>query len=200
MNADVNQFETALLNLVVNARDAMPAGGQITITTRILEGVPAVRRHAAAKGSFVAVEVEDSGSGIGEDVLQHIFEPFFTTKHGNQGPGLGLAVVYGIVVAHHGFIDVESAPGMGSTFRVYLPLAETAAAVPVQAGPGEFPGGTESLLIVDDELSLRSLLSTALSRKGYHTTMAASGLEAAGEEIKTQLSELKSAVEALQRA
>jgi two-component system, cell cycle sensor histidine kinase and response regulator CckA len=122
--------------------------------------------------------VADVGTGMTPEVRQRIFEPFFTTKHGNQGTGLGLAVVYGIVVAHNGFIDVESAPGAGSTFRVYLPLAETAAVVPVQAGPSDFPVGTESLLIVDDELSLRSLLASALSRKGYHTTMAASGLEA----------------------
>jgi CheY-like chemotaxis protein len=112
------------------------------------------------------------------EVRQRIFEPFYTTKPGNQGTGLGLAVVYGIVVSHQGFIDVETTPGIGSTFRVYLPLAKSPAAIVTSASPGEFPGGTESLLIVDDEESLRSLLSNAFTRKGYRTATADSGLEA----------------------
>jgi CheY-like chemotaxis protein len=112
------------------------------------------------------------------EVRARIFEPFFTTKPGNQGTGLGLAVVYGIVVAHQGCISVDSTVGVGSTFNVYLPLAAEA---PILAAPptrGEFPGGNESLLIVDDEASLRALLCTALGGKGYITTSAASGLEA----------------------
>jgi CheY-like chemotaxis protein len=122
--------------------------------------------------------VADTGSGMTPEVRQRIFEPFFTTKQGNGGTGLGLAVVYGIVVAHHGFIDVESTPGVGSTFSVYLPLAEKGPVAAPTAGSMDFPGGTESLLIVDDEESLRSLLATALTRKGYRTSTAASGLEA----------------------
>jgi CheY-like chemotaxis protein len=112
------------------------------------------------------------------EVRQRIFEPFFTTKQGSQGTGLGLAVVYGIVVAHHGFIDVESAPGAGSTFSVYLPIAESSAAAQAGSGSSDFPGGTESLLIVDDEESLRSLLAAALARKGYTATTARSGVDA----------------------
>jgi two-component system cell cycle sensor histidine kinase/response regulator CckA len=176
--ADQNQVQQIVLNLCVNARDAMPSGGTITLSTTIHPGATLRHLDADPARGYACLAVADGGTGMTPEVRQRIFEPFFTTKHGNQGTGLGLAVVYGIVVAHNGFIDVESTPGVGSTFRVYLPLAETAAVVPVQAGPGDFPGGTESLLIVDDELSLRTLLASALSRKGYHTTMAASGLEA----------------------
>jgi PAS domain S-box-containing protein len=154
VNADVNQFETALLNLVVNARDAMPAGGQITITTRILEGVPAVRRHAAAKGSFVAVEVEDSGSGIGEDVLQHIFEPFFTTKGLNKGTGLGLSQVHGFAKQSGGEVDVRSEIGTGTKFTLYLPLAqaEQVESASRQAASREQITTRRILLVEDNEV------------------------------------------------
>ena len=176
--ADQNQLQQIVLNLCVNARDAMPSGGSITLSTRTHAG-PSLRRLGGDPArNYACLAVADTGTGMSPEVRQRIFEPFFTTKHGNQGTGLGLAVVYGIVVAHHGFIDVDSTLGSGSTFRVYLPLAETAAAVPTAPGSSEFPGGTESILIVDDEESLRSLLSTALTHKGYRTTTAASGLEA----------------------
>ena len=176
--ADPNQVQQIVLNLCVNARDAMPSGGAIALSTTLHAGTTLRHLDADSTRGYACLSVADSGTGMTPEVRQRIFEPFFTTKQVNQGTGLGLAVVYGIVVAHNGFLDVESTPGVGSTFRVYLPLAETSATVPVQAGPGEFPAGTESVLIVDDELSLRSLLSTALSRKGYQTIMAASGLEA----------------------
>lgn len=176
--ADQNQLQQIVLNLCVNARDAMPSGGSITLSTRVHAG--AGLRHLGGDPAqpYACLSVTDTGTGMTPEVRQRIFEPFFTTKQGNQGTGLGLAVVYGIVVAHHGFIDVESTPGAGSTFRVYLPLAERAAVVPVATGSSEFPSGTESLLIVDDEESLRSLLCTALTQKGYSTRTASSGLEA----------------------
>jgi PAS domain S-box-containing protein len=176
--ADQNQVQQIVLNLCVNARDAMPSGGSITLSTRVHAG--ASLRHLGANPGrdYACLAVSDTGTGMSAEVRQRIFEPFFTTKGGNQGTGLGLAVVYGIVVAHQGCIDVESTPGAGSTFRVYLPLAETAAPVAAPSGPTDFPGGTESLLIVDDEESLRNLLASALTRKGYRTTTAASGLEA----------------------
>jgi len=176
--ADQNQVQQIVLNLCVNARDAMPAGGAIVLSTRVHPGSALRHLGADAARDYACLAVADTGTGMTPEVRQRIFEPFFTTKGGNHGTGLGLAVVYGIVVAHHGCIDVESTPGAGSTFRVYLPLAETAAVVAAPSGPTDFPGGTESLLIVDDEESLRSLLSTALTRKGYRTTTAASGLEA----------------------
>jgi two-component system, cell cycle sensor histidine kinase and response regulator CckA len=176
--ADQNQVQQIVLNLCVNARDAMPNGGLVTLSTRMHAG--AALRHLGAdpERTYACLSVVDSGTGMTPEVRQRIFEPFFTTKQGAQGTGLGLAVVYGIVVAHHGFIDVSSTPGAGSAFHVYLPLAESALPVPAIASPTEFPGGTESLLIVDDEESLRSLLCSALNHKGYRTTTAASGLEA----------------------
>jgi two-component system cell cycle sensor histidine kinase/response regulator CckA len=176
--ADQNQVQQIVLNLCVNARDAMPGGGSITLSTEAVAGSTLRHLGADADRNYACLAVADTGTGMTPEVRQRIFEPFFTTKQGNQGTGLGLAVVYGIVVAHHGFIDVESALGAGSTFRVYLPLAETAVIAPLAPSSSEFPGGTESLLIVDDEESLRSLLATSLTHKGYHATTAASGLEA----------------------
>ncbi len=177
--ADQTQVQQIVLNLSVNARDAMPSGGVITIATGLQSGVSLARFNADPNLAYACLRVSDTGTGMSPEVRARIFEPFFTTKQGNHGTGLGLAVVYGIVVAHHGFIDVESTPGAGSTFSVYLPLAERAGATPtVLAANATFPGGTESLLIVDDEESLRTLLATALARKGYQTTTASSGLEA----------------------
>ena len=176
--ADPNQIQQIVLNLCVNARDAMPSGGIIALTTRLRPGA-SLAQHAADPGHIYAcLQVSDTGTGMSAAVRQRIFEPFFTTKQASSGTGLGLAVVYGIVVSHHGFIDVESAPGAGSTFNVYVPLASGSNPVPVAAKTGDFPGGSESLLIVDDEESLRSLLASALTSKGYRTATAASGLEA----------------------
>ncbi len=176
--ADHNQLQQIVLNLCVNARDAMPGGGMITLCTRVVPGSAMKRLGADPGHRYACFQVLDTGVGMAPEVRQRIFEPFFTTKQGAQGTGLGLAVVYGIVVAHHGFIDVESSPGNGSTFSVYLPLAESSAAAQSGSGSSEFPGGAESLLIVDDEESLRTLLATALARKGYTTTTARSGVDA----------------------
>ena len=176
--ADQNQLQQIVLNLCVNARDAMPNGGTITLATATLggEAVPGamLRRQPCA-----CLKVSDTGTGMPAHVRERIFEPFFTTKGVNKGTGLGLAVVYGIVASHEGCIDVESEVGQGTTFRVCLPFAEAhMPAAPTATKPGEFPGGTESVLVVDDEAPLRQLLETSLSRKGYTVTTAADGLEA----------------------
>lgn len=176
--ADQNQLQQIVLNLCVNARDAMPAGGAITLATSTVSGADLRRLGADPGRMYACLQVADKGTGMSEEVRQRIFEPFFTTKQANRGTGLGLAVVYGIVVAHHGCIDVASTLGAGSTFSVFLPLAENAATTQAVSGGEEFPGGTEPLLIVDDEESLRTLLSAAFTRKGYRTMTAASGLEA----------------------
>jgi PAS domain S-box-containing protein len=175
---DQNQLEQIVLNLCVNARDAMPSGGTISFQTSTVPGKTLRRLGADVTRTYACLAVGDTGTGMSTEVRQHIFEPFFTTKQGHQGTGLGLAVVYGIVVAHHGYIEVDSTPGVGSTFRVYLPLADIAVTVPAVSGNSEFPGGTESLLVVDDEASLRELLAGALAAKGYRTSTAASGIEA----------------------
>jgi PAS domain S-box-containing protein len=170
--ADQNQLQQVILNLCVNARDAMPGGGTITLTTRIETSAPGVT------GSAVCLQVSDTGTGIPPEVRARIFEPFFTTKSAQEGTGLGLAVVYGIVTGHRGTIDVDSTPGAGSTFTVTLPLGESVAIAATGHGPVGFPGGNETLLIVDDEASLRTLLASTFGAKGYKTTSVANGREA----------------------
>jgi PAS domain S-box-containing protein len=177
--ADQSQVQQIVLNFCVNARDAMPSGGTISITTSIQAGTGLARLGADAARTYACLAVGDTGTGMSPEVRARIFEPFYTTKPVNEGTGLGLAVVYGIVVAHQGFIDVESSPGAGSTFSVYLPLAESAVTMPAAVrGSDTFPGGTESILIVDDEEALRVLLVKTFERKGYRSVTAATGLEA----------------------
>ncbi|MEO6004652.1 MAG: PAS domain S-box protein [Opitutus sp.] len=178
--ADQTQLQQIVLNLCVNARDAMPQGGAITVTTGIRLGAELQSRHHSAEPSrrYACLDVSDTGTGMTPEVRARIFEPFFTTKQANQGTGLGLAVVYGITSSHQGFIDVDSTLGVGSTFHVYLPLAGDVSMPTPTASSSEFPCGTESLLVVDDESSLRTLLAAAFTRKGYQVTTAATGLEA----------------------
>ncbi len=177
--ADQNQLQQVILNLCVNARDALPHGGTIAITTGVQTGALLTHLGADPHRAYASLGVTDTGTGMSPEVRTRIFEPFFTTKAINHGTGLGLSVVYGIVVAHHGFIDVESTLGSGSTFTVYLPLTENTVVVPPSLpANASFPSGSESLLIVDDEESLRSLLAVAFTRKGYRTQTAATGLEA----------------------
>jgi PAS domain S-box-containing protein len=123
VNADLNQFETAVLNLVINARDAMPAGGKLAVTVQSVTGLPAVRGHGSSGGDFVAVRVADDGSGIPPETLVKIFEPFFTTKGLNKGTGLGLSQVHGFAKQSGGEVDVQSEVGIGTAFTLYLPLA-----------------------------------------------------------------------------
>jgi two-component system cell cycle sensor histidine kinase/response regulator CckA len=155
----------------------MPGGGTITLTTQRLEG-DAVPAGMPGRRPCACLKVGDTGTGMPTHVRERIFEPFFTTKGVNKGTGLGLAVVYGIVASHEGCIDVESTVGQGSTFRVCLPFADSAVLPPAATRPSEFPGGTESILVIDDEAPLRQLLETSLSRKGYTVTTARDGLDA----------------------
>ena len=176
--ADHNQLQQVVLNLCVNARDAMPSGGVLSVSTQVCSGRELPSPNADPAKNYACLRVGDSGIGMSPEVRNRIFEPFFTTKPINQGTGLGLAVVYGIVASHQGFIDVESAPGVGSNFRIYLPLAESAPIAVATVESRDFPGGSESLLVVDDEDPLRQLLQMALTRKGYRVTCACNGLEA----------------------
>lgn len=177
LHADQNQVQQIVLNLCVNARDAMPDGGSITVTTSVVApaDLPAGMPHRRASA---CLQVSDTGTGIPPEVRARIFEPFFTTKKVNQGTGLGLAVVYGIAASHEGFIDVDSTPGAGSTFRVYLPLAEGLSEVPARIASTHFPPGTETVLVVDDEAPLRKLVELTLARNGYDVTGAGDGIEA----------------------
>ena len=174
--ADQNQLQQIILNLCVNARDAMPTGGVITLATGVHAGTPPIR-NASPERSYACLRVGDTGTGMSAEVRARLFEPFFTTKQVNQGTGLGLAVVHGVVESHQGGIEVESTEGVGSMFTIYLPLATTA--VPTAAAADhDFPSGGESLLIVDDEDSLRELLTEAFHRKGYKIATASNGHQA----------------------
>ncbi len=179
--ADANQIHQLLLNLCVNARDAIPSKGKITITTEVVDGSVVTRRFSEARQSeFVHVSVSDSGVGMDETTKARIFEPFFTTKGQGQGTGLGLAVVYGIINNHRGFIDVESAPNVGTTFHIYFPIQmrgfETIRIA--ESKLEEIPGGTETILVAEDEEILLDLVQRLLESKGYEVITATDGLQA----------------------
>ena len=181
VNADPGMLDQILMNLTVNARDAMPAGGRLVVKTFAahLDEVQAAQIPRGRPGSFVGLSVSDNGSGIPPENLPRIFEPFFTTKPVGQGTGLGLATVFGIVQQHQGWINVYSESGQGTTFEIYFPRQPGAAARPAeQALPDPLQHGHETLLLVEDEPSLRALVRTVLSRLGYHVLTAASGVEA----------------------
>ncbi|HEY7436423.1 MAG TPA: ATP-binding protein, partial [Methylomirabilota bacterium] len=180
VRADPGQVEQVILNLAVNARDAMPQGGQLILETAdavVDEG--AARAHDLASGSYVVLSVTDSGHGMDAAIRAQIFEPFFTTKEVGKGTGLGLATVYGIVKQSGGFIEVESEPGRGASFKVCLPRVEeeAAAAEPAKAS-GTRLRGSETVLLVEDDESLRTLAREILTVQGYAVLEAASPREA----------------------
>jgi PAS domain S-box-containing protein len=179
--ADSALLDQALVNLAVNARDAMPTGGQLRIETAVVEvGERQARRNAEARpGRHVRLLVADTGCGMDEATREHIFEPFFTTKEVGKGAGLGLATVYGIIQQHRGWIEVESAVGQGTTFRLYFPVSEAPVdPAPEPVGPGVRSEEHETILVVEDELALRSLVRTVLRRQGYRVIEVPNGVEA----------------------
>ena len=181
VRADAGQIEQILMNLAANARDAMPGGGKLLIETSTvrLDGKYAQRREAAVPaGDYVMLAVSDSGEGIAAEHLPHIFEPFYTTKSEGKGTGLGLATVYGIVKQSGGFIWVYSEPGMGTTFKVYFPLAMQSSPAPAPLPLSDIeqaPGGAETILLVEDEDAVRHSVSEFLSSSGYHVLEARDG-------------------------
>jgi two-component system, cell cycle sensor histidine kinase and response regulator CckA len=180
IRVDVNMIEQILLNLAVNARDAMPHGGELTITSSVeTVGQGPERLSGAAPGTYVCLDVRDTGCGIAPEHLPHIFEPFFTTKAVGKGTGLGLATVYAIVKQHQGWIEVKSEVGQGTAFRIYLPPAGTAPVGQKTAAAGaKLPTGTETILVVEDETSVRLLVTNQLQRWGYTVLNAATGVAA----------------------
>jgi two-component system, cell cycle sensor histidine kinase and response regulator CckA len=181
VEADAGMMEQVLLNLAVNARDAMPRGGQLAVRISIVEiNEDHVSRHLEARaGRFICVSKSDTGCGIPAENLSRIFEPFFTTKEIGKGTGLGLATVYGIVKQHQGWIEVESAVGKGTTFRIYIPYVGTAQSeVEKPATQVTVRGGTETILLVEDEHPVRELVASILQNYGYKILQAATGAEA----------------------
>jgi len=183
IEADAGMIEQVVMNLVVNARDAMPQGGRITIRTTALElSTEALQAHlhaSARPGRFVCLEVEDAGCGMEPAILERIFQPFFTTKEPGKGTGLGLATVHGIVSQHTGWVEVRSVVGEGSSFRVLLPAVESVASQPrVVNSELVVRGGHETILLVEDEWEVRRLVGQSLRAFGYTVHEANHGREA----------------------
>jgi nitrogen-specific signal transduction histidine kinase/CheY-like chemotaxis protein len=183
VRADPTQIEQVLINLCINSRDAMPNGGRITIETHNSGFSEEDCRRIAGfqPGSFAELRVSDTGSGMDAATRERIFEPFFTTKGTGKGTGLGLATVYGIVKQHNGFIQVESEPGHGSTFRIFLPVNETPTSGDFR--PAIFDdlpvrGGTETILLADDHDGICEMAQSVLTAKGYRVLLAHDGEEA----------------------
>jgi CheY-like chemotaxis protein len=181
VKADQGQIEQVIMNLAVNARDAMPGGGKLEFRTRRVdfEAGPAHKHPSMVPGEYVSLVVSDTGTGMDKRVQAHIFEPFFTTKERGRGTGLGLATVYGFVKQIGGYIWVESEPGRGSTFTIYLPITNEAtpkdAPTPVAEAPGP---GSGTILLVEDEESLRTLTRNILEENGYVVLEACNGTQA----------------------
>lgn len=179
--ADRGHIEQVLMNLAVNARDAMPDGGSLSIETAVITiDNDYIHMHGyGTSGQYALLTVSDTGVGMDASTCQQIFEPFFTTKESGRGTGLGLSIVFGIVQQHNGFIHVYSEPGQGTTFRILLPMTvedlEADFVPSIQAAP---PGGSETILIVDNEKSVREYLDLFLTTMGYRVYQAANGDEA----------------------
>ncbi len=181
VNGDPTQLHQVLMNLCVNARDAMPTGGTLTIQVAQMEIDPAfaAQQSGAQPGSYLLITVTDTGTGMESGIIDKIFDPFFTTKEPGKGTGLGLATVLGIVQSHGGFINFDSEPGQGTQFRIYLPIIKTES--PEAAHPGNIilPAGQgETILIVDDEAAIREITKSTLEAYNYCVLTASDGLAA----------------------
>ena len=180
INADPGQIEQVLMNLCANARDAMPDGGRLVIETEnVTVDTEYVQTHPwAREGRYVLLSVSDTGIGMEPDIIGRIFDPFFTTKEEGQGTGLGLAGAYGIIKQHEGMIQVYSEPGHGTTFKVYLPIVDRLARTVGKKIEGRVVGGNETVLLAENEASIRQLIEHVLRRAGYTVLPAADGEEA----------------------
>ncbi len=182
IHADRGMVEQTLMNLCVNARDAMPDGGTLTVATRDVthaDDLLGMEARWRKDGQYVLLTVQDTGCGMEDEVLEHIFEPFFTTKESGSGTGLGLATVYGIVKQHGGMIHVASERGQGTTFSLYWPVSEAAVAIPeIDRTESRAQGGSERILLVEDDDAVRDLARMVLDRAGYTILTASNGAEA----------------------
>ncbi len=180
VRVDRSQLEQVVLNLVLNARDAMPTGGKLTIGIEdaTIDEADARRLDLTHDGHYVRLTVGDTGHGIGPDALPHVFEPFYTTKPPGEGTGLGLATVYGIVQQSGGSVSVTTAPGVGASFAILLPESVDAAPVEPRAARVELPGGSETLLVVEDDRAVRRAIVETLRTLGYEVLQADSGAAA----------------------
>jgi PAS domain S-box-containing protein len=180
INVDKGQMEQVIMNLCVNARDAMPKGGKLTLETEnVLVNGDYIETHPWAKaGRYVLISVTDTGTGMNPELLSKIFEPFFTTKPQGKGTGLGLSMVYGIVKQHEGMINVYSEPGVGTTFKIYLPMVERRAAEVGTKVERAVTGGHETILVVEDDKEVRNVVVEVLMSLGYKVLFAGDGAEA----------------------
>ena len=182
VNVDPTQMEQVLVNLAVNARDAMLDGGRLVIKTAnvVLDEEYAKQHPDAHSGRYVSLTVEDDGAGMTEETRAHIFDPFFTTKETGKGTGLGLSTCYGIISQNGGHINVESEPGRGATIEVFLPVVEGEAQIPNQHRQDyqEPPQGTETVLLVEDNDLVREVASISLRERGYNVIEAENGIDA----------------------
>jgi two-component system cell cycle sensor histidine kinase/response regulator CckA len=180
IRADAGHIEQVIMNLVVNARDAMPNGGELVIGTahRIVDDRLAESRPGLAPGRYAALTVSDTGTGISPEVKAHIFDPFFTTKQPGQGTGLGLSTVYGIVKQCGGAISVDTEPGRGATFTILLPAVEAQGGELAALPTVSVPSATETVLLVEDEPGVRRFVKLTLERDGYRVLDCSAGIEA----------------------
>lgn len=182
IEADISMMEQVLVNLTVNARDAMPQGGRLTLQTRIVELTEAELhgKEDLKPGRHIRLRVQDDGCGIPQEILPRVFEPFFTTKEAGKGTGLGLATVFGIVKQHHGWLEVDSTVNAGTCFTLLFPMLKSRASLPpgITAQDRPVAGGRETILIVEDEPSVREFAVAVLKPLGYRVLQARSGLDA----------------------
>jgi len=190
VKADPHEIERVLMNLAVNAQDAMPGGGRLTIETSNVRSDPApiyqtenraVREQTENRAlrEYVQIVVRDTGFGMDRETQARVFEPFFTTKHASEGTGLGLSVVYGVVRQSGGYIRLESAPGAGTTFRIYLPrVTQHASSAPQAMRAESAPRGSETILFAEDDAAIRRLVASYLEGLGYKVLTASDGVQA----------------------
>jgi len=177
---DHGQMEQVIVNMAVNSRDAMPAGGRLTLETRnvTLDAAYAASHVGAEPGNYVELSISDTGHGMERETLDRLFEPFFTTKSAGKGTGLGLAICYGIIRQAGGHIWAYSEPGRGTTMKIQIPVVTTAESpVPVPEETRPVPRGQETILLVEDEQQIREVVSRVLTRSGYRVVVASNGRE-----------------------